>query len=136
MKKEEVPQDLQFFKDGVIRDVMYAVDEDGKYTPVISDGWQVKNDALTAVWDDIHEQCAEIRRQVQAQQASPLAYHMKMALQDVAMLASYADVPKRKIRRHLKYDEFMKADETVLQKYADALRITVEDLKRVEDAWK
>jgi hypothetical protein len=135
MKKEDVPQDLQFFKDRVIRDVMYAVDEDGHYTPVISDGWQVKNDALTAVWDDIREQCGEIRRQVLAQQASPLAYHMKMALQDVALLASYAGVPKRTVRRHLKYGEFMKADRDTLQKYADALRITVEDLKQV-DEWK
>ncbi len=135
MKKEDVPQDLQFFKDKVVRDVMYAVDEDGNYMPVISDGWSVKNDALNAVWDDIREQCEEIRRQVLARAASPLAYHMKKALQDVGMLASYAGVPKRKIRKHLKYDEFMKADEEILQKYADALRISVEDLKCVNE-WK
>lgn len=135
MKKEEVPQDLQFFKDNVIRDVMYAVDENGHYTPVISDGWSVKNDALNAVWDDIREQCESIRQQVLAREVSPLAYHLKKALQDVGMLASYSGVPKRKIRKHLRYDEFMKADDEILQKYADALRITVEELKRV-DEWK
>ena len=135
MKTEDVPQDLQYFKDKVVRDIMYAVDENGKYTSVISDGWSVKNDALNAVWDDIREQCEEIRQQVIAKEASPLAYHIKKALQDVAMLSAYADVPKRKVRKHLKYDEFMKLDDDTLQKYADALRITVEELKHV-DEWK
>jgi len=135
MKTEEVPQDLQFFKDKVVRDVMYAVDENGHYTPVLSDGWSVKNDVLNAVWDDIREQCEEVRFQVLAKEVSPLAYHMKKSLLDIGMLSSYAEVPKRKIRKHLKYDEFMKLDEETLQKYADAMRITVEELKCV-DEWK
>ncbi|MDR2680440.1 MAG: hypothetical protein LBC47_06475 [Tannerella sp.] len=135
MKTEDVPQDLKYFKDRVIRDLMYAVDESGRYTPVLSDGWSVKNDALNVVWDDIREQCEAIRRQVLSGEASPLAYHMKKALQDVSMLSSYSGVPKRKIRKHLKYGEFMKSDEATLQKYADALRITVDELKRI-DEWK
>ena len=135
MKTIEVPQDLQFFKDNVVRDVMYAVDENGQYKPVLSDGWSVKNDALNAVWDDIREQCEEIRSQVNMKQTSPLAYHMKKSLLTIGMLSSYADVPKRKIRKHLQYDEFFKLDEETLQKYADAMRITVEELKRV-DEWK
>ena len=46
MKVEDVPQDLKYFKDSVVRDVAYAVDDDGKYQMVMSDGWEVKNDAL------------------------------------------------------------------------------------------
>ena len=77
MKKEEVPQDLLYFKDNVIRDLMYAVDDDGVYTPVVSDGWCVKNDALGAVWDDIRDQCEAIRPRVLAKEVSPLVYHLK-----------------------------------------------------------
>ena len=135
MKKEDVPQDLLYFKDNVIRDVMYAVDENGHYTPVISDGWSVKNDALGVVWDDIREQCEAIRQQVLAKEVSPLAYHIKKSLQDIGMLSAYAEIPKRKIRKHLRYEAFMKLDENTLQKYADAMRITVEELKRA-DEWK
>ena len=51
MKTKDVPQDLKYFKDKVVRDVMYAVDEDGRYTKVLSDGWSVKNDVLAVVWD-------------------------------------------------------------------------------------
>ena len=135
MKTEEVPQDMQFFKDNVIRDVMYAVDEDGHYTTVLSDGWSVKNDALNAVWDDIREQCEVIRQQVLTKEVSPLAYHMKKSLLEIGMLSSYAEIPKRKIRKHLRYDEFMKLENETLQKYADAMRITVEELKCV-DEWR
>ena len=46
MKIEEVPQDLKYCKDAVVRDQCYAVDEDGKYQMVKSDGWTPKNDAL------------------------------------------------------------------------------------------
>ena len=38
MKIEEVPQDLKYCKDAVVRDQCYAVDEDGKYQMVKSDG--------------------------------------------------------------------------------------------------
>jgi hypothetical protein len=135
MNKKDVPQDLQYFKNNVVRDLLYAVDENGHYTSVVSDGWSVKNDALEAVWDDIREQCEEVRQQVLAGKVSQLAYHIKKSLLDVGMLSAYSEIPKRKIRKHLKYDEFMKLDENTLQKYADAMHITVEELKRV-DEWK
>jgi len=135
MKKEDVPQDLQYFKDSLLRDYTYAIDENGRYTKVVSDGWSLKNDALTVVWDEIHEQCEEIRQQVIAKEVSPLAYYMKKSLLDIGMLSSYSEIPKRKIRKHLQYDEFMKLDENTLQKYAEAMRMTVEELKRV-DEWK
>jgi len=135
MKKEDVPQDLLYFKDNIVRDVMYAIDENGHYTPVISDGWSVKNEALGVVWDDIREQCDTIRQQVLAKEVSPLAYHMQKSLLSIGLLAAYSGIPKRKIRKHLLYEEFMKLDEHTLQQYAEAMRITVEELKRV-DEWK
>jgi transposase-like protein len=133
MKKQDVPQDLYYFKDNVIRDLMYAVDENGQYTPVVSDGWSVKNDALGAVWDDIREECEKIHRRVLTKEIRPLAYHLKKSLQNVRLLSAYSGVPKRRKRKHLKYDEFMKSDAITLQKYADAMRITVEELKRVDE---
>ena len=135
MKKEDVPQDLRYFKDQIVRDVLYAVDENGHFTPVVSDGWCVKNDALEVVWDEIREQCEDIRQQVIAKKVSPLAYHLKKSLLNISMLSAYSEIPKRKIRKHLKYNEFINSDENTLQKYADAMRITVEELKRI-DEWK
>ena len=46
MKVSEVPQDLKYLKGHIVRDQDYAVDNDGKYQMVMSDGWEAKNDAL------------------------------------------------------------------------------------------
>lgn len=46
MKIEEVPQDLKYCEGAVMRDQNYAVDEEGRYHMVKSDGWAPKNDAL------------------------------------------------------------------------------------------
>lgn len=132
MTINEVPQDLKYMAGGVIRDVAYAVDEDGRYQSVVSGGWSVKNDLLDVVWDDIRESCEAIREQVRRHEASPLAYHMTKNLQDPAMLAAYAGIPKRKVKKHLAYDAFMQLDEQTLARYADALRITVDELRSVE----
>lgn len=132
MTVKEVPQDLKYMAGAVIRDVAYAVDEDGRYRGVVSDGWEVKNDLLDVVWDDIRASCEEIREQVRRHEASPLAYHMTKNLQDPAMLAAYAGIPKRKVKKHLTYDAFMQLDDCTLERYADALRITVNELRSVE----
>jgi hypothetical protein len=86
---------------------------------------------LGVVWEDILEECEPVRQQVLAKEVSPIAYHMKRNLQDLCMLSGYSGIPKRKIKRHLRYEEFIKLDEATLQKYADALRISVEELKKV-----
>lgn len=52
MKVEDVPQDLKYYKDSLARDVCYAVDEEGQYTPVVSDGWTAKNDVLELALED------------------------------------------------------------------------------------
>lgn len=132
MKVEDVPQDLKYDKNLVVRDVNYAVDKDGRYTAVVSDGWLVKNDIMTAVWEDILEECEPTRQQVLEKKLSPLAYHMKKNLQDIGMLAAYSGIPKRKIKKHLRYEEFFNLDAKTLGIYADALRVTVEELKRVD----
>lgn len=46
MRIEEVPQDLKYCKDAIVRDQNYAIDSDGRYHMVKSDGWTPKNDAL------------------------------------------------------------------------------------------
>ena len=131
MKVNEVPQDLKYFKDVALRDLAYAVDDEGRYISIVSDGWVVKNDILEIVWDDILEECEPIRQQVIAKKLSPIAYHMKKNLQDISMLSAYSGIPKRKIKKHLQYDEFLKLNEAILQKYADALRLSIEELKQV-----
>jgi len=131
MKIKDVPQDAKFLTNTVIRDVAYAVDDDGAYKPVISEGWEVKNDALDITWDDISERCAEIRAEVLAGRLSPLAYHLEKNIMEVGLLAKYMGLSKRTVRKHLKPEKFKELDNSVLQQYAEVLRISIEELKTV-----
>jgi hypothetical protein len=131
MKVKEVPQDSKFLKGTVIRDVAYAIDDDGAYIPVISEGWEVKNDALDITWDVIGEKCEEIREKVLTGKLSPLAYHLEKNIMDVGLFAKYTGLTKRTVKKHLKPENFKKLDDSALHKYAEVLRTSIEELKIV-----
>ncbi|MBP5455712.1 MAG: helix-turn-helix domain-containing protein [Paludibacteraceae bacterium] len=133
MKVDEVPQDLKYFENTVLRDVAYAVDENGKYTSVISDGWSVKNDALELTMDGIYEECEEIRQRVLAGETSLLEYYAAKNIMDVDLLSDYTGISKRTIRKHFDPKVFSQLDRETLEKYADALRITVEQLTTIPE---
>ena len=133
MKVEDVPQDLKFLKGTIIRDVDYAVDEQGRYQKVISGGWTPKNDALEITLEDIDERCQEILEDIKAGKSSPLAYHAEKNLMSIELLSDYTGFSKRTIRKHFEPKHFDKLDEKTLNKYADVLRITVEELKSIPE---
>ena len=131
MKVKEVPQDLKFFKDSVVRDVAYAVDDEGNYTPVISEGWEVKHDALDITWHNINEKCEAIRLKVLAGELSPLAYHLEKNIMNISLFAKYTGQNTRKVKKHLHPEHFKALNDKILNKYAEVLRISVEELKTV-----
>ena len=133
MKVDEVPQDLKYYKGSVVRDVNYAVDENGQYKAVISDGWTPKNDALDMALDEVSQQCRQIAERVRKGESSPLEYHAAKNLMDVRLLSDYTGIPKRKIRRHFRPENFAALDDGTLAKYAEALRITVAELKSLPE---
>lgn len=131
MKVEEVPQDLKYYKDSHVRDVTYALDDAGHYTTVMSSGWEAKNDALDVAWNEIDEQCKEVAERVRAGKTSPLEYHTIKNLMSIGLLSSYTGFSKRTIRKHFDPHVFADLDDRTLVIYADALRITVEEIKRI-----
>ena len=133
MKVNEVPQDLTYYEGSVVRDLNYAVDENGQYKAVVSDGWTPKNDALDLALDEVSQMCAQIAEKVRNGESSPLEYHAVKNLMDVKLLSEYTGIPKRKIRRHFRPENFTALDEGTLAKYAEALRITVAELKSIPE---
>jgi hypothetical protein len=128
MKFDEVPQDEAFLQEGKIRDVCYVVDKDGHYTRALSMGWTPKNDAIKLAWNQIYEHAEETRQRVLDGKLSPIAIYMELNIMDLAILANYMDLPKWKVRRHLKMRGFKKLSNEMLTRYAEALNITAADL--------
>lgn len=133
MKESEVPQDLNYYRGTLVRDLNYAVDEQGRYKAVVSEGWKAKEDALDVTWAAIREECEQILEQIRRGELSPLAYHAKKNLMSIELLSDYTGISKRKIRKHLEPKNFAKLDKDTLEVYADALRITVDELTSVPE---
>ena len=133
MKIEDVPQDMKYYRGSVIRDVDYAVDADGKYQRVMSAGWTPKNEALEVTLSAIDEECAEILERVHRGESSPLEYHATKNLMSVELLSDYTGISKRNIRKHFIPKFFNSLDEETINIYADALRITVDELRNIPE---
>lgn len=133
MKVKDVPQDLRYYKGSVVRDLNYAVDEEGHYKAVVSDGWQAKDAALDLAWDDVNEQCQEILERLRRGETSPLEYYAARNLMPIDLLSAYSGFSKRTIRKHFDPKHFSQLDDDTLAVYADVLRITVEELKTIPE---
>ena len=130
MKKEDVPQDLSSLGK-LTREVCYATDSDGKYTTELSQGWDVKIDALDTAWTDIGKRIATAKQKVLNKEASPLLFFMEYRLMDISLLADYTGFWQWQIKRHLKPDVFEKLSDKKLEKYAEAFNVKVGDLKNM-----
>ncbi|SDM38984.1 hypothetical protein [Kriegella aquimaris] len=132
MKKNEVPQDKSNLESANIKDMYYAVDENGEYTTELSTGWAPKTIALDNAIQDIEERVEEAKAQVLNNKLSPIAYYMELHKMDLGILASYVGFWKWRVKRHFKPAVFKKLTPRTLQKYADAFDISIEELKKVD----
>ena len=132
MKKKEVPQD-EGLMEGRFEDVNYALDENGNYVAVLSKGWAPKNDAMLQAWDLIHEKTEQVRQDVLSGKISPIAFYMEKNIMSLKLLADYVELPKRKVRKHLKPEKFAQLGDDILQRYAEAFEITIEELKNFRE---
>ena len=128
MKKSEVPQDQGF--SGGVKEIAYAVDEEGRYTLVQSQGWDAKTVANDQAWEVIEEQIAEQIRLIERGKRSPLAYFMTKNLMDAGLLASYAETSRWRVKWHLTLTGFRRLSDEWLERYAKIFDISVEELKK------
>jgi hypothetical protein len=132
MKLEEVPQDGAYLIEGKIRDVCYVVDKDGHYTRALSKGWIPKNEAIKLAWEEIYKHAEGTRVKVLEGKLSPIAFYMELNMMDIAILANYMEIPKRKVRKHIYMKGFNRLTPELLSRYADVLNITPEELVDAE----
>jgi len=132
MKKKEVPQDQSNLASANIKDMVYAVDENGEYTTELSTGWEPKTIALDNAIKEIEERVEDAKQRVLKNETSPIEYYMEMHKMDLPILASYVGLWKWRVKRHFKPSIFQKLKNKTLQKYADVFEITIEQLKHIE----
>jgi hypothetical protein len=131
MKKDEVPQDKSNLESANLKELCYAVDDNGEYTTVSSSGWNPKTIALKQAIEDINKRTQEARERVLNEETSPIEYYMEYHKMDLAILASYVGYWKWRVKRHFKPGVFKKLSQNQLQKYADVFDVSIEQLKDI-----
>ena len=129
MKKDQIPQDDGSLAKVGVRELCYAVDENGNYTTAQSSGWEVKNAALDESMQLIQERVEETKQQVLEGKISPIAYFMELHRMDLAVLASYVGINRWFVKRHFNPKRFQKLSDKTLNKYADVFEISLKELK-------
>ena len=132
MKKNEVPQDKSNLKSANLKELCYAVDENGEYVTQNSSGWTPKTIALDNAIQDIKERTENAKKRVQKGLTAPIEYYMELNKMDVGILASYVGYFSWQVKRHFKPKVFSKLSNKKLQKYADAFDISIEELKSMK----
>jgi len=127
---DDVPQEGNRTMAGHRR-AMYARDKDGRIVIVPSRGGEVDETVTLQALDRIHELTEEARARVASGQSSPLEYWMYAQRLDLPQLSQVTGFWQWRIRRHFKPRRFARLPVTTLQRYADVMGITVEQLKRL-----
>ncbi|MGG5576666.1 hypothetical protein ACPDHL_04890 [Myroides sp. C15-4] len=129
MKESEVPQDKSSLQDNDIQELCYAVNEKGEYVTALSSGWETKTIVQEATLEGIQTRVQEAKEQVANGLVSPIVYFMEVNRMDLATLSAYVSLWRWRVKRHFKPDVFKKLSTAVLQKYANAFDISIEELK-------
>lgn len=130
MEIKDIPQDDSESYHGHLK-VIYGT-RDGRYEAATSSGWQDEAYATEMAVAELDEQTRTAREAVARGKYSPLYYHMFRFRHDETGLAMAAGVWKWQLRRHLRPEIFARLPDKTLQKYADALQISIDELKRTD----
>ena len=129
MLDSEVPQEGNSTLAGH-RKAVYARGDDGKLHIVQSAGWEVEEIVTRQAVEDLNRLAEDARQRVIAGQTSVLEYHMHKARMDVPLLSQVTGLWQWRIRRHVRPDIFAGLSAGLLQRYGDAMGLSVEQLKK------
>jgi hypothetical protein len=131
MDDAEVPQEGNATHAG-LRKAVYAKGPDGTVRLVTSAGWEVEQIVTRQVLDLLATQAEDARARALQGTASPLEYHMYRAKMDLPLLAQSTGLWQWRVRRHFRPEVFRRLSPALLQRYADALGVTLEAVRGVE----
>jgi hypothetical protein len=128
MDIDDVPQEGNAVLSG-LRKAVYARDEQGHIVTVASKGWEVEEIVTQQAVDALKEQAQAALSRAKAGQSTPLEYWMYEKRMDIAILAQSTGMWQWRVRRHMQPARFAGLSTKILGRYADALGMTIDQLK-------
>lgn len=128
MDVRDVPQENNVTLEGH-RKAVYARDAAGKIVPVGCAGWEVEEIVTLQAVNVLREQADAALARARSGQGAPLEYWMYARRMDLPLLSQATGIWQWRIRRHFRPEIFARLDDGFLTRYAEALGITVTQLK-------
>ena len=128
MEKNSVPQDNSPTYAG-LRKLLYAVDEQGKYTGVPSTGWEVESFATQTAVSELDRLRRDAWRRARDGLTSSLEFHMFKNRMELDTLSATTGIWRWRVRRHFNPQRFARLSGRILKRYADAMGIDVAELR-------
>ena len=128
MRDRDVPQEGNRTLGGH-RKAVYARGDDGRLRIVASAGWEVEEIVTSQAVADLERLAADALQRSRAGLTSPLEVHMHRARMDIPLLAQATGLWQWRVRRHLRPDIFRRLSPALLARYAEALGLSVAQLK-------
>jgi hypothetical protein len=110
------------------RKLVYARDRGGRVVGASSRGWEAEEIVTLHAVHALEEQARQARERVRGGQASPLEYWMYARRMDVALLAQTSGFWAWRVRRDLRPEAFARLSARRLERYAQALGLSVPEL--------
>ena len=110
------------------REVFYHFDKEKGFTQKVDYQNPDNQVIIKQSWDAAEQRLDEVKQLVIEGKLSPVAYYMEKRLMEVPMLAAYMEMPKWRVKRHLKPKIFTKLSQEKLAKYAGIFEITIDQL--------
>ena len=127
MRIDEVPTQTRDQFDNQ-RKAVYAVDQNGHYQMVRSGGDEAEVTVTLEAVAWFEQLANDALQRVRSGESSPLEYFMYRQRMDIPTLSKATGMWQWRIRRHLRPKIFASLSATMLQRYADAMNISVQEL--------
>jgi len=130
MNINNVPQDkISTYSNN--KKAMYALNEKGEYEIISSSGWDVEEEATIQALQELKRLAREAYEEVQRGEKSPLYYHMFEQRMELLVLSQAIGMFQWRVKRHFKPSVFKKLSSSMLEKYSEALGLSVTDLQKL-----
>lgn len=128
MDIDDVPQEGNATLSG-LRKAVVARDENGQMVTVASFGWEVEEIVTQQAVDALKQQASAALTRAKAGLSASLEYWMYENRMDIVVLAQSTGLWQWRVRRHLQPARFARLSDKLLNIYADALGMHIEQLK-------
>jgi hypothetical protein len=124
----ELPLDYELYH--------YSLDKDGNWSRKMVSNWGHKEIIAGQTWIIVQERLNAAKERVLKGETSPIDYYMVKCIMDVKLCSEFTGFSKHKVKQHLKPKVFKKLSGEILQRYATAFEISVEEFTGLEEKLK